>query len=373
MANNSIFSTDNVLKLDNTLSEEDFKNIVLIKLQEILRKVFPDNREKQRIKISSDTFTFACPFCRDSATVSTKKRGAFIFKKGRFYNCYKCQNCHLFMSISNFFKKFGENLPLNAVEYLSNNKPITYDSSTLNDSGFSDVSESLFDALKMDSFAVSKDFLVSSFGLYYVVPNSRPAQYLQKRYINRFDNFLYDNSSDSIIILNTIKDKVISFQIRCIKENFKGQKYMTVSLKDIHSKLLKDNIDVPERLNEFSMLYNLYNINPKRPILATEGPIDSLFLPNCIATLGAGKSVNIGLPLWYVFDSDDTGRKESIKKLEKGCHVFLWERLKSEFNLPNKKKWDINDFIIWCFQSGKDIPRYWSSYFTNDSLDIMDI
>ena len=373
MSQNSMFSTDVILNIGGNLSEQDFKDLVYTKLQEVLKKVFPDNREKQRIKVSPTTFQFACPFCRDSARVSSKKRGNFIFKPGPFYNCYKCFNCNSFMSISKFFKEFGENLPLSAVDYLSKNRPVAYNSNILDNNGLSEVVECMFNASEIESCAVEKDFLVRAYRLHYIDVNSRPGQYLIGRCISNFSNFLYDPMSDSLIILNCIKNKVISFQIRCITPNFKGRKYITISLKDIHEKLLKDGMVINDQLNSYSMLFNLYNINPRKPLLATEGPIDSMFLPNCIATLGASKTVNIGLPLWYVYDSDEKGRKESIKKLSKGCHVFMWEKLKREYGFPDKSKWDINDFIIWCNRYGKNVPKFWSSYFSNDSLDIMDI
>lgn len=360
--NSQIFTSLDITA--NKINEQEFRNIVYQKLQEVLRKVFPDNLSKQRIKIAPDRFQFACPFCRDSATSNSKKRGNFIFKQGRFYNCYKCFNCGSYMSIRKFFQQFDVILPMDVIGYIADHKPTLY---TNDSSMIAEFHNEFFNADKMREFAIDKECLVKWFGCEYITPYSRGGRYLAKRCINKFDNFLYDSKNDSIIILNLIQDKVISFQIRPLKQ----KKYITVSLRMIHERIMRDGISVPEELEGLSMIYNLYNVNVNQPILATEGPIDSMFLPNCIALLGAAKNVNIGFPLWYVFDADKKGKEETIKYLSKGAHVFMWDKLKREYNLPSQKKWDINDFVIWCVQTNNPIPKFWSSYFTNDSLEGM--
>ena len=66
--------------------------------------------------------------------------------------------------------------------------------------------------------------------------------------------------------------------------------------------------------------------------------------------------------------------------LNNGYHVFMWEKIKSDLNLPdknpyskNKNKWDINDLIIWCRDNNYTQKIYWSKYFTNNILDGLDI
>jgi hypothetical protein len=136
---------------------------------------------------------------------------------------------------------------------------------------------------------------------------------------------------------------------------------------------MQDNVEVPHNLEELSMLFNLYNVDVSKPVLITEGPMDSLLLPNCIAALGASKKINIGIPLYYVYDSDKAGNEHAVKALNAGAHVFMWNKIKTQYGLPERKKWDINDFFIWCNENKKQYPRLWRDYFTNDSLDMLDI
>lgn len=49
---------------------------------------------------SSTTYGFRCPFCGDSKKRSNKTRGYFFLYKGQYF--YKCHNCNVGMSLSSF-------------------------------------------------------------------------------------------------------------------------------------------------------------------------------------------------------------------------------------------------------------------------------
>ncbi len=368
----SLFSIQNLNINSHNISEEEFQKIIYDKLQKILINTFPDTPSKQHIRVHSSRWQFACPFCHDSASDSHKKRGNFIFEEGPFYNGFKCFNCGKFMSISNFFKKFDMNLPLSAVDYLIQHKPEEGKIYTPHE----EYKNTIFNVDEISKYAIDLDKLISIFGLQKISREFTPEayNYLLNRCQYKFQYFLYDVKSSSLVILNTIDNtKVISFQLRPLKSTWKGPKYITISLQKIHDKILKDNIQIPENIETLSMLFNLYNIDVNRAILVTEGPMDALLLPNCIATLGATKRINLGVPLWYVYDSDEAGNKHAIEKLKNGQQTFMWEKIKKDYLLPQRKKWDINDFIIWCKLNNKNIPKLWKPYFTNNKLDILEI
>ena len=76
------------------------------------------------------------------------------------------------------------------------------------------------------------------------------------------------------------------------------------------------------------------------PIFAVEGPIDSLFLDNCVAVAGADFNK---LPLDYTIIFDNERRnKEVLKQIEKtitkGYKVVLWP--------DDIKEKDINEMIL---------------------------
>ena len=81
-------------------------------------------------------------------------------------------------------------------------------------------------------------------------------------------------------------------------------------------------------------------IDKNKPLFAVEGPIDSLFLDNCVAVAGADFNK---LPLDYtiIFDNERRNR-ELLKQIEKtidnGYKVVLWP--------DDIKEKDINDMIL---------------------------
>ena len=78
----------------------------------------------------------------------------------------------------------------------------------------------------------------------------------------------------------------------------------------------------------------------KKKIYVVEGPIDSLFLDNCIAVAGADFN-NVQGDLTVIYDNEPRN-KEIVKQIEKtisqGRSVVLWP--------DSMKEKDINDMIL---------------------------
>ncbi|MFA5154758.1 MAG: hypothetical protein WC554_19590, partial [Clostridia bacterium] len=126
-------------------------------------------------------------------------------------------------------------------------------------------------------------------------------------------------------------------------------------------------------LDTLSMLFNICLVNFKKSIILTEGPMDSFLLyKNSISNTGANKELSLDIPVKYFYDFDDTGRKKSMEKLNQGYEVFLWTKFISNNNLPYRKKWDVNDAILYFHQKNIKVPNF-EEYFSNDPLDIIDI
>lgn len=113
----------------------------------------------------------------------------------------------------------------------------------------------------------------------------------------------------------------------------------------------------PKYLNRLSgkdeSVYNIYNVDPEKPVFITEGPIDSMFIENSIATLGLSISTKMQelidtfkMPI-YLLDGDNAGITTSRKLLQQGKKVFLWENFIRDLELPKRDKWDINDFMLF--------------------------
>lgn len=97
-------------------------------------------------------------------------------------------------------------------------------------------------------------------------------------------------------------------------------------------------------------LYNYDWLDKSKPVAVLEGPIDSLFLENSTATVGAGSSRDLDELLkdydcYYIFDNDKAGKKKAYKRVQEGKPVFMWSVFTFTYNLPSDIK-DINDVIL---------------------------
>jgi hypothetical protein len=87
-------------------------------------------------------------------------------------------------------------------------------------------------------------------------------------------------------------------------------------------------------------IFGLDKVNKDKPILVVEGPLDSLFLDNCIAVAGADFS-NMEGDLTVIYDNEPRNKeinKQIEKTIDQGKSVCLWPD-----NIEYK---DINDMII---------------------------
>ena len=89
-------------------------------------------------------------------------------------------------------------------------------------------------------------------------------------------------------------------------------------------------------------IYGLDRLDINKTIYITEGPIDSLFLPNAIAVAGSDLEIqNLKRKAVYVFDNEPRSIEivNKMKKLiEKNYNICIW---------PKSLKYkDINDMVI---------------------------
>lgn len=351
------------------LTKDEMVQEILPKIENILKERFPGNVQKQKIKIFKDRVSFAAPCCGDSSHNNSKKRGNIILD-GQFKNMYKCHNCGCHMSMYNFFKRYKNPLSLQAIDYVIKNK---------NDAVFKCASSQdssinlLFNTEIIDEYAIDRNYFKEKCHLEECDCGNYAYYYLTNRMQNDFTKFLYRKKHNLLFILNlTPTGKIIGIQVRNLNKFFKGPKYKTYKLSKIYSLLLHEEKEIPDNIEGLSMLFNILLINYNKPIIITEGPMDSFLINNCVAVCGAGHSMPFELRYRYLYDDDITGRKHSIEKLNQGCEVFMWEKLKQDYNLPKREKWDINDLIIYCKNNTLNYPKL-NTYFSNDQFDLLNI
>ena len=134
----------------------------------------------------------------------------------------------------------------------------------------------------------------------------------------------------------------------------------------------------PKYLNRMvdksNAIYNLDNIDETKPVVVLEGPIDSMFVENAIATLGLELNEKMQrkidtLDAYYLFDNDEAGQTKSRKYLKNNKYVFLWKSFLKDYELPGNIK-DINEVIL---QLGIDNFKFidLKKYFTNSYIDLL--
>ena len=120
--------------------------------------------------------------------------------------------------------------------------------------------------------------------------------------------------------------KLFAFQGRAFGNE--QPKYITIKLDESKQKI-----------------YGLERVNFLQPIKIVEGPLDSLFLDNCLAAAGADlKNIKKSLPeeqITYIYDNEPRNReiiKQMYSVIDKGYNIVVWP--------DDLKQKDINDMIL---------------------------
>lgn len=350
-------------------TDSQFLDEIKSKTYSVVRARFPESFQKQQVRQDASGLVIACPYCGDSATNQSKKRG-HVLLKGKFSGYYKCFNCGAFVPITKFMNDFRETLSLSGIKYVQDHRQ---DIQTLNSSS-NEVTADVFQKSQALEYGIERNYFRDMFSLLDITnsPRCAPAyNYLVGRAQFSFEKFLFDPNTNYILILNLCENKIIGLQMRSLAPDCpKDKRFLTFTLERIYKKFMRSNLIVPQDLNQISVLFDIYRVNVYKPVIVTEGPMDAFLLPNAVATAGANKHLPVELPFWYMYDSDKTGISHALEKLNAGHKVFLWGKLKQQLGLPNRDKWDVNDVVLWGRRKyGNEFRINWLDYFSDNSLD----
>ena len=288
---------------------------------------------------SSSLYNFSCPICGDSTTVQNKARGYIYNKKGKML--FHCHNCNATMAVPNFIKMIDQNLYNEFVmEKLKDNKsPEQTELENFVEKMKKPVflKEGPLKGLKKVS-QLSPDHRVKKLVDARQIPTPYHAKLFSCPNFKKFTNNLVPNkfaeeslANDETRLLIPFFDstkKVHAYQGRALGKS--KVKYITIVLDE----------SVPK-------VYGLDTVNFNKTVYVTEGPIDSMFIDNSIATAGGdlvsalGSLTSFRSSLVIVYDNEPRSR-ETIKKLDKavmqGYNIVIWPD-----NLEHK---DINDMVL---------------------------
>ena len=273
-------------------------------------------------KVKNNLYNLRCPICGDSQKNKNKARG-YLYTVKADVN-YKCHNCGVSMTFSNFLKKVDPVLQ----------KQYVFERFKEGHTGRGTVVEEPKFHFEAPKFKKKLDLPKAS-------DHPRPAGYLTARHLNpedfyyaenfkKFTNKLKptfdseDHDEERIIIPLYYKKNLVGFQGRSL--GFSKVKYITVMLDDNAPKI-----------------YGLDTIRTDAPVFVTEGPFDSTFIRNSIAMCGADADVSnwgISNPVW-IYDNEPRNREITnriSKTIDAGHSVVIWPE-----SIDDK---DINDMVM---------------------------
>jgi len=304
----------------STFIDIKYLNILSTKLTKFKRK-------------SDNLFNFRCPHCGDSKKSSSKARGFVYRKKNDMF--FKCHNCGIGQSLGNLIKFLD---PVTHKEYIferfkegkpQEEKP-EFDFTPSKILKKKTAYEKILDEL------VSFDKLVTTHpAKQFVYKRLIPKEHWNKFYFcpkfyewtndiipNKFPNLKGDHPRVVIPFFDR-EGKFFAFQGRAFGKE--QPKYITIKFDESKQKI-----------------YGLDRLDLNKPVMITEGPIDSLFIENSIALAGADAVVNIQQKqCTMIFDNEPRNKQiieRMIKAVDKKFNLVVWPK---SLNIK-----DINDMII---------------------------
>jgi transcription elongation factor Elf1 len=223
-------------------------------------------------------WNFSCPICGDSQKNKTKARG-YVFPKGNNL-FYRCHNCGVSISVGNFIKAVDESLYKEFVleKYKSGETNNTRSANTI-----LNIPSPRFDKLnkqKVFEHAEWVDKLPSGhFCLVYCVKRHIPSNILSKLlftpHYKQFCDALVPNHGKTIVddarLVIPFYDEyneLIAVSGRALETGDKTLRYITLRTNDSQDKLI----------------FGMDRVDLNQTVKIVEGPVDSLFLKNCIAS-----------------------------------------------------------------------------------------
>ncbi len=273
-------------------------------------------------------FNFRCPHCGDSQKSKTKARAYLYRIKNDMF--FKCHNCGQGQNLANFIKFVDPKLhELYLLERYKSSAPATPKPKF-------DFKPPVFESTILDNLT-SIDKLDEKHPVkQYVINRKIPEKYFSKLLLS--DKFMalvnkakpgtfkkiFKDHPRLIIPFYDLQGKLFAFQGRAFGDE--QPKYLTIKLDENKQKI-----------------YSLERVNLQDQVYIVEGPIDSLFLDNCLAAAGADVMLRNIQPkdVTYIFDNEPRNKEivdRMYKVIEQDYNVVIWPE-----DMRHK---DINDMFI---------------------------
>ena len=304
-------------------------------------------------------WNFSCPICGDSQKNKLKARG-YVFKKGNDL-FYRCHNCGIGTSLANLLKNLDT--ALHSEYVLERYK--TGESGVKNYSNEAiSVPSPKFGRLQKSKVFEHSEWInklpPEHFCLVYATKRLIPTQFYDKLlFTSHYKQFITSLVPDHgkqllddarlVIPFYNVYNELIAVSGRALETSDKTLRYVTIRVKESDDKLI----------------YGLDRVDLNKPVKIVEGPIDSMFLSNCVASGDANltlvaKDIDCAKKI-LIFDNEPRN-KEIVKMMQdaikSGHHIVIWpDIIKSK---------DINEMVM----SGISVDEIESIISTNSFTDI---
>lgn len=288
-----------------------------------------------------DLYNFRCPLCGDSQKNKTKSRGYIFRKKNDYF--YMCHNCGVSTTFYNFLKQVDPNLLKEyTLERYKNGETGTHNYPKPEFEEFKTEKPTFKKALELPTLDSLPE---AHFAKVYVQQRRIPETlYSQLYYAEDFAAFvqslgiekdgLHKDDKRLVIPFYDKEKNLVAIQGRSLGES--KLRYITLKLHDDNKKVYGlDRLDLDPTDEE-------------QKIYVFEGPIDSMFITNAVATADSNlESITDSLDkskVVLVFDNEPRN-KEIVSKLEHAIdnhfNVVIWPEIIQEK--------DINDMVLAGF------------------------
>lgn len=294
-------------------------------------------------RVSSNLWNMSCPLCGDSDKDQKKARG-YIYQKNTRLK-YHCHNCSANMLFDNFLKELDEGLyhemrKESLIDYKENNqtKRIVPDAvafaqkmkkpefvKKLSLAGVKKVSslphnhfcKKYIDSRKIPTYLHHQLFFCEKF-----------KEWTNTLLPDKFTNIVKDEPRLIIPFLNK-SETLFGYQGRSFKKD-DPVKYITIMLDENHSRI-----------------YGLDKADFNHRYYAVEGPIDAMFVKNCVASAGSDivselEKMGANKDNAVIIYDNEPRNSDTVKKINrairKGYKVVIWP--------DSIREKDVNDMFL---------------------------
>jgi DNA primase len=287
-------------------------------------------------KKKEDLYNFRCPLCGDSQKNKTKSRGYVYRKKNDYF--YMCHNCGISTTFFNFLKQVDSNLV----------KEYQLERYKNGETGNNNYPKPSFDEFKTEQPIFKEKIQLPTiasleedhFARTYVQRRKIPVELQNslyyaddfKQFVGSFgiEKDIHDGDKRLVIPFYDKEKNLVAFQGRALGES--KIRYITIKLHD-----------------DVKKVYGVDRVDAEKKIYVFEGPIDSMFIENSVATadshLEAITDVFDKSNVVLVFDNEPRN-KEILKQIERAIdnhfNVVIWPEMIEEK--------DVNEMILNGFE-----------------------